>query len=154
MGDIERWLNEWVDAHDAPLDTQDDETLAVFDFIAELRSQIDAADHRPVMVASDLAVVDLEAPPMNDYEMMAVFVAALPLRQRVMLARGPAPDREGYACNVCEVLRDGGYATGGYRGGDRQAADWLLNWHGSDHLKCMAIYGAAAATIALDQEQQ
>ena len=89
---------------------------------------------------------------MSDYEMMGAFVAALSLRQRVMLARGPAPDSDGWGCNVCAVLRDEGYATGGYRGGDRQAADWLLNWHGSDHLKCMAIYGAAAACVARDDE--
>ena len=43
---IEHWLNDWVDRHDAPLDGQDDETLAVFAFIAELRPQVEAADQQ------------------------------------------------------------------------------------------------------------
>lgn len=46
MANIERWLNEWVDRHDAGPDGTDDETLAVFDFIAELRPQIEAADQQ------------------------------------------------------------------------------------------------------------
>lgn len=34
---LEQWLNAWVDCHDAGLDGTDDETLAVFAFIADLR---------------------------------------------------------------------------------------------------------------------
>jgi hypothetical protein len=85
---------------------------------------------------------------MPDLELMAAFVEALPKCEQVMLARGPIPNDEHCGCQVCAVLRDDDYATGNNRGGDRQAADWLLNWHGADAMKCMAIYGAAAACVA------
>jgi len=38
---LEKWLNAWVDAHDGGPDFTDDDTLAVFAFIAELRVELD-----------------------------------------------------------------------------------------------------------------
>lgn len=47
MDGLERWLNEWVDRHDAGPDFIEDETLAVFAFIAELRMWM-AANHADI----------------------------------------------------------------------------------------------------------
>lgn len=70
-------------------------------------------------------------------------VARLPLEQQKALARGPRPESE--QCRVCDVLRWPGYSYGGYGPGweEHEHANWLLNWHGPDPVRCGSIYTAA-----------
>jgi hypothetical protein len=58
--------------------------------------------------------------------------------------------REPHACGVCNALRE---RPDRYSDDEREAANALLAWHGSDALRCGVIYGIAAGLVAARKDR-